>query len=468
MDSLTGMCIETTSTYKKTYQLTSDKHSHSSYAEIESIIKSYIDELSSFDVSETYVILHNGKDTSKETIKLDINDIDATISTLNMMYNATDLSKLTVETTKPDNNELKVIDVNCFLASIKDKPLVEQVKFWGDNFKKRYSCIVASGMTVHVYYESDRETMSGLSSRTSFELDALGVNPEYFTFLMDKLSSISGFIDYFLTLRNCLCFIFLSNNDLENEKVVRFGHNAINLDELSWDYHLDSNAMLYKIYKWCFSDEKHGTKLGIVNHVLSQNKNNQISFDDNLFMMIKSHYQFHLRNEFDGYLEIRNKLSESTLDVCTRLSDYISSIDKTILQILFVILSYFFSIVVFTGIDKGKFENVFSIELASLTTVFIIGALLAICFANNDYEKKVKICQLQLSETKKRNEYFLSDDEIKDFFQSDSMNEVIDSTKNRWVVYLSYTILFVLLCLVWIFYSIRHELISIPVFLHIV
>ncbi|HIH0815308.1 TPA: hypothetical protein ACYHSX_003352, partial [Vibrio cholerae] len=137
-------------------------------------------------------------------------------------------------------------------------------------------------------------------------------------------------------------------------------------------------------------------------------------------------------------------------------------------QILFVILSYFFSIVVFTGIDKGKFENVFSIELASLTTVFIIGALLAICFANNDYEKKVKICQLQLSETKKRNEYFLSDDEIKDFFQSDSMNEVIDSTKNRWVVYLSYTILFVLLCLVWIFYSIRHELISIPVFLHIV
>lgn len=458
-------CAETTSSFEKTYHI-------DSYDNIFDVVNKFNGIVGSFSIDSVYVRFHAEEKLNVfPPYLLDLNNIDEAINVIRTMCECSSedvVVKLALEANKIKSKSLQIIDVESFLSSLELNTVLDQIKFWNENLRERFKTIKIADIEFENTFDNNKDNLSGLISRTSRDLDASGVSVGYISFLMDNLSSIASFYNYLAKIRNVICLILISNNDANFDGAVVFGSNNFDLDGLTLDYHLENNDRILRLYDWCFNDERHGTKLGIINHVLSQSKGDIIRFDDNLFHIIKSHYQFHLRNEFEGYLEVRSKLAESTLDVCTRISDYISSIDKTVLQVLFVILSYFFSIVVFTGIDKGKFENVFSFELASLTTVFIVGAIFVILFSKYDYDNKIKVSKMQLEETKARNKYFLTEDEIKDFFESESLKTVLLASKNRLIVVVSYFVLTALLILVWCFYSVKVSFISIPVLLHIV
>ncbi|MFA0103330.1 hypothetical protein AB4359_23800 [Vibrio splendidus] len=458
-------CLETTSSFEKTYHI-------GNYGDIFDVVNDFNDIVGSFSIDSVYVKFHaKEKSNVFPPYQVDLDNTNEAISVIQTMCECSSedvVVTLALEANKIKSNSLQIIDVESFLSSLELNPIIDQINFWNESLRERFKTIKIADVEFENIFDDKKDNLNGLISRTSRDLDASGVSVGYLSFLMGNLPSSTLFYNYLSKIRNVICLILISNNDADFDGFIRFGHNNFDLDSLTLKYHLENNERILRLYDWCFNDERHGTKLGIINHILSQSKGDLICFDDNLFQIIKSHYQFHLRNEFEGYLDVRNKLAESTLDICTKVSEYIGSIDKTVLQILFVILSYFFSIVVFTGIDKGKFENLFSIELASLTSVFIFGAIFVIWVSKNEYDKKIKVSRMQLKEIKTRNKYFLTEEEIDDFFESESLKTVLKSSEDRVIVLISYLILAMLLMLVWYFYSVRESFVSIPVLLHIV
>ncbi|OLQ81484.1 hypothetical protein BIT28_14410 [Photobacterium proteolyticum] len=373
---------------------------------------------------------------------------------------------------KTEDKCLRVVNVKSFISNLAKRDQQNQLKFWLRDVKDNYTTIQVNGQTFELTRYKEHVTAESIERHkkdTVADLVGIKMNVCYFDFLLEEFYDFSSFFDHVLELRTVLCLCLISRASSLNEKTFTFdGESKLDLNLVDENFYFDQGESIYRVFQWAYTDERLSARIGIINQAIAQSKNIISVFDANIIKILDSIYQVYIKEDFEHYIEVRNRVSDATLDLCNRINEAVSSSRATIKQSIFVIVSYFFSIIVFTAIDKGKIENIFSIELAVLSSVFIVAAFLSIFIASKELDKTVKIHKYQLDEIKTRNRVFLSESEISDFFNSQSLSEAISTSESKSYLYVASGILTILAIILWVLHFTRAELVSIPVYLHIV
>lgn len=383
-----------------------------------------------------------------------------------------DKSNITIELKCEKKNDriLRIIDPETFICSISELGLDSQLKFWLEKIKNSYDSILLDS-TILDLSPYKEHTISSLVERHKKDKILTGVkmNVCYFDFLLELFENSSYFFYHLLEMRTILCLCLISRSCNLEDRLFKFdGGHKIDLKCNGIDFSKECGQSVYQVFQWAYNDERLSARIGVINQVISQSKNVIKIFDIDIIKVLDSIYQIYIKEDFEQYIEVRNRTSDSTLDLCNRINDSVSSSRATIKQSIFVILSYFFSIIVFTAIDKGKIENILTLELTVLSSIFLVAAFLSIWIANIEMNKNIEIYKYQLEEIKKRNYVFLSEQEISDFFESKSITESLRVSESKSYLYMSIFILITLAATLWYFHCTRSTLTNIPVFLHIV
>ncbi|WCM64907.1 hypothetical protein K0819_12785 [Vibrio parahaemolyticus] len=457
---MSKLVCDTEEYYYRTFILNNDTN-------VRELAESFIRELSEHSQSLNCKIENDTKFVSSFELG-DVDDLEMRLEDIG------DLSKVKLEfkCEKKNDRSLRVISPSEFINSISELNLDSQLKFWLETLREKYDSIIIDGENVSIdgYRENLISTFVKRHRKDSIpNLVGVRMNVCFFDFLIENLEKFSDFFYHLLEMRTILCLCLISRKcDFENRCFDFEGGHQIDLNNNDCKFSIERGESVYKVFQWVYNDEKLSARIGVINQVISQSRDAIQVFDSNLIKILDSIYQIYIKEDFEQYIEVRNRTSDATLDLCNRINEAVSNSRSTIKQSVFIILSYFFSIIVFTAIDKGKVENILTLELTVLSTLFVFSAFLSIWFSQNEMNKNIEIYSCQLDELKVRNKIFLSENEIKDFFSSESLTKSLNLTKEKGYIIASYSILILLLVCLWYFHLAKNTLVHIPVFLHIV
>ncbi|MDC5803774.1 hypothetical protein OPW36_02805 [Vibrio europaeus] len=444
--------------YYRTIDLSNDM-------DVEALVCAFIDDISEHAESLNCKI----EDNNQYVASFEFSDYEE----LNMrLEDIDDKSKVKIELKceKKNDRTLRVIDPETFISSISGLGLDSQLKFWLEKLRADYDSVLIGSTNVELSSYQEHVMASFVERhRKDTILTGVRMNVCYLEFLLELFVDSSHFFYHLLEMRTVLCLCLISRSCNLEDKLFEFdGGHQIDLKSYGIGFSKECGQSVYQVFQWAYNDERLSARIGVINQVISQSKNVIKIFDTNVIRVLDSIYQVYIKEDFEQYIEVRNRTSDSTLDLCNRINDSVSASRSTIKQSIFVILSYFFSIIVFTAIDKGKVENILTLELTVLSSVFLVAAFLSIWIANGEMNKNIEIYKYQLEEIKKRNRVFLSEEEISDFFQSKSLSESLRVSESKNYLYISLLILVALAATLWYFHLTSSSLTNIPVLLHIV
>ena len=289
---------------------------------------------------------------------------------------------------------------------------------------------------------SDRELRSGSSP---ISLQALA----------SKTACFPALSKYFSQVRDMASLVLLSER-------VDFDHTEI-------DYHFSSDSFIrssemftgelfvnsiYETMLWVFEDDSYNIKKGIFNNVISHQSNVVGSLNSRLLPILKSNLRIVYHENYKGYLQAKNELSDFLFELSNKLREQISSNVSSAHTSILAVLTFFFTSTVFTAIDKGKFENIFTYEVSVLSTVFITGAMIYLSFEQRNFERFLAFHKSQKDEFKDRYRDVFSEEELDELFSPPSLMALIKDAESRDMFFAYQFILVILFIVSWAMYSI--------------
>jgi hypothetical protein len=368
-----------------------------------------------------------------------------------------DKRKVTLELKceKKSDRVLRIINPCAFVNYLAEKELSLQLKFWLNQLSDKYDSVLIEGKDIDLTSYKEHSTAEFIERHkkdTIVSLIGVKMNVCFFDFLLvlfDKFEILSA---HLLEMRTILCLCLISRSCNLSLQTFEFdGDNQIILTNIERDFIINKGVAVYLVFKWAYNDERLSARIGIINQVISQSKSVTNFFKISVINVLDSVYQIYIKEDFEQYIEVQNRVSDATLNLCNQINGAVSASRATIKQSIFVIFSYFFSIVVFTAVD-----NVFTLELTVLSSVFLVAGFLNVWISNNEKNKSVRIYKHQLDEIKIRNDVFLSEKEISDFFYSKSLTESISVAESKSYLYVSFFLLTILMELLWTFHLVKN------------
>ena len=360
-------------------------------------------------------------------------------------------------TKKSDSQNLVIYSPFAFINGLKNKKITKQIKFFLDDIRNIYNSVTLPNIS----FDIPQHNCDEFSNKSEFlkdHFDIYSCEIEYFNSLMVAFESESIFKSYLLDLRTIislasfskkfnldkLCFTF------ENEKSLEF-------DNESDGFFKEKKDIIYKIYRWAYCDDRSPTRIGIINLVVSKYQDLKSSFVDEIISTLESNYKIYIANNFDQYVEVMSKLSEFIHESTNKIVERTSESTASARNILILILSYFFTIIVFTGIDKGKVENIFNFEISCLSSLFIVGAIVNLFIVRSSIKFNLDLCEEQLADTLSRNSKYIGDDDKKAIESSKPLKKARDKADEEKVYVIIGIILSALLLLVWSLYYFKSD-----------
>ncbi|RTR28527.1 hypothetical protein [Shewanella atlantica] len=229
-------------------------------------------------------------------------------------------------------------------------------------------------------------------------------------------------------------FLFSGYKDLE----VKFEH-IVNDDE--------QKDILQTVYQWVYSGQEESAKLGILSNVISlfSTRGETKLFDQNLKRTIFSNYKIYLKENVERYIEVKNKVSEFVFELSNKIVEYTDSFRGEVKKSVFAVYGFFFMSIVFTGIDKGKVNNIFTLEVSSLTILFLVAAIFYIYVSRTELIKKVEFAEEQLKDLEKRYSAVLDSSELEDVFERGIISKIHEKFSENGIFFFGITLCFLLM-----------------------
>lgn len=197
----------------------------------------------------------------------------------------------------------------------------------------------------------------------------------------------------------------------------------------------------YKIYLWIFHDTNHSSmsdKLGIARNLITLHlKNNSLcELEGDVVTAIKSNFDIYLKENVQRYLEVKNQVSTFIYDMSQKAEEEAKSLIETFKSNLLIFISYFLSIFIVTAIDKGKFINVFTFEVTTITLLILLMSWFYRQHTIDDIKKKKKRFEAKYKSFKKRYSDILDNDNLQAMFDGDTDHisdiQYIDETLTKY------------------------------------
>ena len=423
--------------------------------------------LSANSHSATYTvsIFHAGDE--EESFELNEQSLCKTKKCTNdiLMYE-TDPSNVSIKLLATKENVERVLQIYSsehFITYLESKKVSLQLKFMLSTLKDRYDSIL------HTNFDADISDISFtcgdshiLSKKTRALQDVIDIENCYVEYLSDlnaRLFNDTLLFDYILKLRTLASLAVLCRKcSLDRLNFLFDGDKSLELANEEIEFYHGFGQVIYEMYLWGYCDERHPTRVSIINHVIAQHQHVRDSFKRYVFDILESNYKVYITDNFEQYVEVTSKLSDFLYDTTAKIGDKVSDSISSARNVLILTLSYFFTIIVFTGIDKGKVENVFSFEIAVLSTVFIFGGLLNLFWIRKEIVSNTELARTQLNEMVDRYTYYIGDGELDEIRQCNSLSLVETKAKQLRVYISTALVLFVLLVTVWWMYSLKSPL----------
>ncbi|TQQ04847.1 hypothetical protein, partial [Vibrio cholerae] len=171
-------------------------------------------------------------------------------------------------------------------------------------------------------------------------------------------------MNYFKQLRNLFSIACICDDKERDYKAFYLSRDkSIGVDDI-YELTSEQSNHLFNIFRWVFEDDNFRLKCSISCNILSIQSSFSSSLNKNILPLLKSNLNIVFKENFNSYIEARASVMSYLFELSTKLSDQINNTKSSLNNCLLVILSFFFTSIVFTAIDKGKLENIFTYEIS--------------------------------------------------------------------------------------------------------
>lgn len=201
----------------------------------------------------------------------------------------------------------------------------------------------------------------------------------------------------------------------------------------------------YKIFIWIYLENTNSNisdKIGLSRNVISlhTNDNDILNVSGDIYSSIKSNFDIYLKENVQRYLEVKNQVSNFMYDMSLKAESYSSSFADIFKTNILIFLSYFLSMIVVTAIDKGKFINMFSTEVTTVTLVILTISFFYKKLAVKELNEKIDRFKTKYQLLKKRYSDILEEENLNNLFTNDVehdadveyMNKSLDKFNKLW------------------------------------
>lgn len=344
------------------------------------IASTFIDILSSLgNISQrdNFVFLLE-KIEDHDTLSIMCND-ESSIDNMNnwLLADEQSISFITTINKKIDNEMLSIYSIDKFIDFLNEVDIFHIISWFSDNIS-----VACSRLNFEVFDEVDTfNTHSimfhGYSSKhennepinrdnnlnifkSSAKFSGLNINVIPEDFKLIKQSKFKSLNDLFEKVQVLLSIIFISNNSYVKDNIlycdISNGVSAVTIQ-------LDSNNMsinkvlIYKIYLWIYGTEHAFDKLSITRNILLSaysQIHKSIDINENIWSVIQSNFQIYMKNNFENYLESKEKISNALMEISNKSFAIADEIGQSLKKGASVVLVSFFSGVVIKGLkDHG-------------------------------------------------------------------------------------------------------------------
>ncbi|WP_323651887.1 hypothetical protein [Aliarcobacter butzleri] len=202
----------------------------------------------------------------------------------------------------------------------------------------------------------------------------------------------------------------------------------------------------YKIFIWIYLENTNSNisdKIGLSRNVISlhTNDNDILNVSGDIYSSIKSNFDIYLKENVQRYLEVKNQVSNFMYDMSLKAESYSSSFADIFKTNILIFLSYFLSMIVVTAIDKGKFINMFSTEVTTVTLVILTISFFYKKLAVKELNEKIDRFKTKYQLLKKRYSDILEEENLNNLFTNDVehdadveyMNKSLDKFNKLWI-----------------------------------
>jgi len=364
-------------------------------------------------------------------------------------YDSEDVIEIRLSYEKTSDDELCIFDMNVFLLN---NDLVNLNTFWHKIFTTYSKIRYFNDELIATSLKIKKLQTCSISSQSKFS--QLDTTIEYFYQVSQNVNNLEFKND----LKVLASFNFLKSTssayDLEDNISFEYeGFRSLIIPSCTFSELLDVSNSLNSIHNWLKLDKHFSSKLGILRNILSLSKTTKLNqcFNQELINALESNFQIYLKENINQYFEIKNKVSEFIYDLSNKSFETLDQYTKNAQNLLLAVLSYFFTVVVFTTIDKNNsIENMFTYQLGTLSSIFIAAAIYLLYKSRADLEQKSTDILSKMIEIKGRYRLILSEAELDEMFTSPTLNDAVSRIKNSKVHKHHIIFLVIMLSILWL------------------
>jgi hypothetical protein len=393
-----------------------------------------------------FQILNNGSVVitlnSLTNLKNELNDFLETADPKDDNY------EILVICTKDSKTHFKIYSVNSFANGI-PKSTKEQIRIWNQCLAN-CTQIVTTEKTVSI---RGIETRSIPDKSLPDVLKYTKLKPEHLHFLVENLDSANS--NYFKIFLAKYCLLALSSSSISNTKERHSyafeGYARVVIMTSSDEEYVESYENIYDVYKLTFVDANFSTRLGLLRNIVSVNTSHKLTsvFDSDIIKVLHSNYQIYLRENIKQYIEVKNKTIELMHGLIVKATDRFEDQQKSYQKVAAAISTYIFTVVIGKFIFKSE-NNVFSLEISSISSVFILFSMVYLEFSQKRLISTKNKLVKSLDGLKKRYSNIMHETELEEIFNEPELKDCFNESND----FLSHTIyqtgLFLLLVIMWV------------------
>lgn len=177
---------------------------------------------------------------------------------------------------------------------------------------------------------------------------------------------------------------------------------------------VQSNAELYKIYHWIFTDGNVVDKALLARNSISAHcKFTEISnLDGKTFASIQANYNLYLKDNVSKYIELTNAMAGFIQDSTNNVSDCISELLSHLKSNLIAVVSFIFTAILANIVSDQPLDNIFTYDITIIMYFVFVGSLVYYVISILEiHNKKKRMCK-QYDDIVDHYEKVLSKEEI--------------------------------------------------------
>lgn len=177
---------------------------------------------------------------------------------------------------------------------------------------------------------------------------------------------------------------------------------------------VQSNAELYKIYHWIFTDGNAVDKALLARNSISAHcKFTEISnLDGKTFASIQANYNLYLKDNVSKYIELTNAMAGFIQDSTNNVSDCISELLSHLKSNLIAVVSFIFTATLANIVSDQPLDNIFTYDITIIMYFVFVGSLVYYVISILEvHNKKKRMCK-QYNDIVDHYEKVLSKEEI--------------------------------------------------------